>query len=151
MLQDSCQMKMLLTMNPGRATRSEKILHDGIVDSDDSDMDFYRPEEEDCMQDDSRDDIESEDEVGTEIEVEKEDKAESGKEVLVASKKGKKAKKANLDDMTLKAFDPLSPPLDLNPLLNSRSVASGAQGKFHGIYASRLALILPPESVAFSL
>ena len=66
-------------LGPVRATRSEKIVLDGI-ESDDSDKDQYRPDPADLIQEVSDDD-----------EVEEEDEHENEKK-LVASKKGKKAK-----------------------------------------------------------
>jgi hypothetical protein len=69
----------------------------------------------------------------------------------LAPRKVKRPKRPNMDAVTLKPFGPLFPPLDLNRLLNCQSVASGAQGKFHRIYESRLALIVSAEFIALSL
>ena len=111
-----------MMLGPVRATRSEKILADGI-ESDDSDKDQYRPEEADLMQEISDDDDNEADEG--------EDKQENEKKV-VASKKGKK--RPNLDAVTLLPFKPLFPQPEQNLLLNIQSVVSIARGQFHRIY-----------------
>ena len=76
-----------MMLGPVRATRSEKILADGI-ESDDNDKDQYRSEEADLMQEISDDDDNEADEG--------EDEQENEKKV-VASKKGKKAKLGRRD------------------------------------------------------
>ena len=85
-----------MMLGPVQATRSEKILADGI-EFDDSDKDQYRPEESDLMQEISDDDDNEADEG--------EDEQENEKKV-VASKKGKKAKLGRCDIAAIRTTVP---------------------------------------------